>query len=75
IFNLFSDLPTVFCSLNEITLGSPTEDVEEHTKLVKEVLQRLNNVGFILQNKKCHYLFTSLTLLGFKLSPKGLQID
>ena len=75
ISNLFSDLPTVFCYLDDITLGSPTEDVEEHTKLVKEVLQRLNNVGLILQTKKCHYLLTSLTLLGFKLSPKGLQID
>lgn len=75
ISNLFMDLPTVFCYIDDTTIGSITKDVVEHTKLVTEVISRLNKAKLILQPTKCHFLLTSLTLLGFKLSNKGLQID
>ncbi|KAG2228613.1 hypothetical protein INT48_000427, partial [Thamnidium elegans] len=75
ISNLFRDMPTVFCYIDDITIGSRTNNIHEHKKLVKDVIIRLNNAGLILQRKKCHFLLISLTLLGFKLSSKGLQID
>ncbi|KAG2197018.1 hypothetical protein INT47_009734, partial [Mucor saturninus] len=75
ISNLFRDLPTVFAYIDDITIGTHKTDLVAHATLVKEVITRLNQAGLILQSKKCHFLLTSLTLLGFRLSSKGLQID
>ena len=48
---------------DDVIIGGSSRD--EHMKIVKLVLQRLNDVGFTVKNEKCEFLKSSIKYLGY----------
>ena len=46
---------------------------EEHLQLLDEVLQRIQRAGLRLQKKKCLFLASEVTYLGYRISADGVQ--
>ncbi|RAL63904.1 hypothetical protein DID88_003092 [Monilinia fructigena] len=51
------------------------ETIEEHDKLVKEVLTRLSKHNLAVAPKKCHWRVTSVEFLGFDIGPEGIKMS
>ena len=73
--NLFSDMldsgMAVF--LDDILVYSGT--IEEHFMLLERVLVRLRQYTFYCKLKKCSFLRSSTTFLGFDVMPEGMRIS
>ena len=65
----------VFCVvyLDDVLIFSDT--LEEHVGHVKQVLSRLRKYGLTCKLKKCEFHSTSLSFLGFVISPDGISME
>jgi len=68
---LFLDLPGVFVYVDDLLIASRSKD--EHLRLLKEVLRRLNKVGLRLKLSKCNFLQEQIQFLGHRVSAKGVE--
>ncbi|KAF9758249.1 Retrovirus-related Pol polyprotein from transposon [Nosema granulosis] len=59
--------------MDDIVIYSKTKD--EHTRHVKEVLKVLEEVGLILNKKKCEFGKTEIKVLGHVIDADGVKID
>ncbi|KAG1164959.1 hypothetical protein G6F36_013596 [Rhizopus arrhizus] len=71
---LLHDLPYVTCFIDDLTIGTGP-DIEEHIKCVTTVIERLTSAKFILNVDKCHFMQTSVNILGFTISHNSLSLD
>ena len=73
--NLFSDMldSGVVVFLDDILVYSGT--IEEHFTLLERVLVRLRQYMFYCKLKKCSFLRSSTTFLGFDVTPEGMRIS
>ena len=65
----------VFCVyyLDDILIYS--DNLEEHHKQVRQVLNRLLDAGLYVKPEKCEFDTTKTTFLGFVISPDGIEMD
>jgi hypothetical protein len=52
-----------------------TETLEEHIKIVQEILQILTDAGILLKPSKCEFHVTETEFLGYIVSTIGLKIS
>lgn len=52
-----------------------TRTMEEHVKLVQQVLRKLLDADLYVKLSKCELHKSSLDYLGFRISPKGVEMD
>ena len=73
--NLFSDMldSGVAVFLDNILVYSGT--VDEHFKLLEQVLACLRQYTFYSKLKKCSFLRNSTTFFGFNVTPEGMRIS
>jgi len=73
--NLFIDLldKGVVVFLDDILIYSDT--LKRHLELLRLVFDRLRRHQFFCKLKKCNFLSTSTTFLGFDVSSDGLSIS
>ena len=69
------DFLDLFCIvfLDDVLIFSET--LEEHVAHVKQVLSRLRDYGLTCNLKKCEFHASSLSFLGFVISPEGVSMD
>jgi len=60
------------CYLNDIFIY--LRNVQNHIKYVIEVLQALEETGFLFKPKKCKFHITEVEFLGFTMKPSGIHI-
>jgi hypothetical protein len=60
------------CYKDDVIIFS--NSIEEHAKHVDAVLTAARQTGLKFSPAKCHFAYSSLTLLGRKISPEGLEI-
>jgi hypothetical protein len=72
---VLSDYLDVFCIayLDDILIYS--DSLEEHQWHVRQVLQRLKEVGLTLKPSKCEFHTDKMEYLGYIISPIGKQMD
>jgi hypothetical protein len=72
---MLRDLLDVTCTayLDDILIYSDNE--LEHEAHVKQVVERLRDVGLQADLKKCEFSVTSTKYLGFIISTDGIQVD
>lgn len=51
------------------------ESTEEHDRILREVLRRLEKEGITLNKSKCLIGMESVTFLGHRISKEGIEID
>lgn len=74
MMELFADLSdNVSVYLDDIVIFTKTK--AEHTRLVKEVLRRLNAANLKINEDKCSFAKDTIHLLGYKVSAAGVEID
>ena len=69
--SLLQGLPHVCVYLDDILITGPTD--EAHTKMLDEVLRRLNDADVHLKREKCFFMLPSVEYLGHRISASGLQ--
>jgi hypothetical protein len=71
----FSDMVDKFviCYLDDILVYS--DSLEEHTKHVTAVLQRLRKAGLYAKAEKCEFHLERVEFLGFVVGRDGLEMD
>jgi len=69
------DYLDLFCIvyLDDILIYSNT--LEEHVVHVRQVLARLHEYGLSCKREKCEFHTSSLSFLGFVISPSGISMD
>jgi hypothetical protein len=72
---VLSDYLDVFCIayLDDILIYSVS--LEEYQRHVRQVLQRLKEVGLTLKPSKCQFYTDKMEYLGYIISPIGIQMD
>jgi hypothetical protein len=60
------------CYIDDVIIFS--NSIEEHAQHVDAVLTAARATGLKFSPSKCHFAYSSLTLLGRKISPEGLEI-
>jgi len=74
MMELFADLSdNVQVYIDDLVIYAKTE--AEHTRIVKEVLDRLNRHKFKINEKKCQFAVNRIELLGYLISSEGIEID
>lgn len=68
--NLYKE---VLVYLGEVLIN--TETPEEHVKLVRAVLRKLQEAQLYVKLCKCEFLKTRLGYLGYQISNKGVEMD
>lgn len=68
---ILSGLKGVKCYLDDVIIYGPSQ--EEHDANLKAVMKRIQEAGLQLNKEKCLFSQTTLTFLGHRLSPEGLQ--
>jgi hypothetical protein len=73
--SLFPDLLDIHLQayIDDIIIYS--KDLEEHVKIVKEVLKRLISNNLTLKKEKCLFHATSLSFLGHTISTEGIKME
>ena len=71
--SLLQDLPHVCVYLDDILITGPTD--EAHTKMLDEVLRRLNDASVRLKREKCFFILPSVEYLEHRISVSGLRED
>uniref|UniRef100_A0A2D4I0M5 ribonuclease H n=1 Tax=Micrurus lemniscatus lemniscatus TaxID=129467 RepID=A0A2D4I0M5_MICLE len=66
-------LPGVLVYLNNILIFSET--MEEHVKLVRQVLEKLLAAKLYVKLSKCEFHKESLDYLGYRISNRGIEMD
>ena len=67
---ILSDIPGVFCYLDDILLCSA--DVERHMSTLKTIFQRLSDNGITLALDKCEFGQSTVEYLGYQVSSTGI---
>src|SRR5579864_5113099 len=69
------DFLDLFCIvfLDDVLIFSDT--LEEHVAHVKQVLSRLREYGLTCKLSKCEFHVTSVSFLGFIISPEGISME
>ncbi|SAL97877.1 hypothetical protein [Absidia glauca] len=70
---ILKDMDFATSFIDDIVVFS--EDMQQHAKHVKKVIDKLTEVRLILNADKCHFAQKSVHLLGFCVSEKGLTLD
>jgi hypothetical protein len=68
--NIFFDLPAVFGYLDDLLIGS--RSAAEHRRHLREVLDRLQANGLILNTEKCEWGLKKVDFLGHTVSAAGI---
>ena len=65
----------MFCVwyLDDIPIYS--DNLEEHHKQVRQVLNKLLDAGLYVKPEKCEFDTTKTTFLGFVISSDGIEMD
>ena len=69
--SVLAGIPHVISYLHDILIGGVDET--EHRANLAKVFTRLEDAGFRLKKKKCHYSKTSVTYLGHRIDAEGLH--
>lgn len=70
---ILSGLEGVISHIDDILIHAPT--LEQHNKILAEVLKRIEQEGITLNQEKCIFAKQSLTFLGHKISSSGVAVD
>ena len=65
---ILKDIPNLFIYLDDVLLHA--KDKQEHDKILKQVLKRLDDAGLTLAVDKCRFGVESLEFLGFNVDPE-----
>jgi hypothetical protein len=60
------------CYIDDVIIFS--NSIKEHARHIDAVLTAARSTGLKFSHTKCHFAYSSLTLLGRKISPEGLEI-
>ena len=71
IDSLLQGIPGVVAYLDDILVTGPSDT--EHLESLKEVLTRLEKAGLRLNTKKCQFLASEVTYLGYRIDSEGLH--
>ena len=73
---------TIFADMLDVCVIVYLDDIlvysgnpEEHTKQVREVLQRLRKHGLFAKGEKCSFDVDRIEYLGYMMGPEGLSMD
>ena len=69
--SVLAGIPHVISYLDDILIGGVDET--EHRANLAKVFTRLEDAGFRLKKKKCHFSKTSVTYLGHRIDAEGLH--
>jgi transposase InsO family protein len=69
---IFQDMTFVLIYIDDIIIAS--DSLEEHTRHVKKVLDRLNEVNLKVNKEKCMIAYLKLVVLGNIVSEEGQQV-
>ena len=61
------------CYLYDILIYS--DNLQDHCKHVKAVLEKLHIAGLFVKQEKCEFEATKTTFLGFVISQQGIEMD
>jgi Reverse transcriptase (RNA-dependent DNA polymerase) len=67
---IFFDLPFAFIYLDDLLVAS--RDMQEHRRHLRQVLQRLQDNGLVLNVDKCQFGLPALEFLGHTVSASGI---
>ena len=70
--SVLAEIPHVNAYLDDILIGG-VDETEHQTNLAK-VFTCLEDAGFQLRMKKCHFSKTSVTYLGHRIDAEGLHL-
>ena len=73
IFHDMSDVCIVY--INDLMIFTPTDNQEEHDRIVLEVLKRLHNNDLFVKPKKCCFRVTEVDFLRMIVSCNGIKMD
>lgn len=75
IHTALHDILDIFCVayLDDILIFSKTRD--EHTKHLREVLERLREAGLYAKASKCQFYSPEVDFLGFVINTEGVRMD
>ena len=73
IFHDMSDVCIVY--INDLMIFMPTDNQEEHDRIVLEVLKRLHDNDLFVKPEKCHFRVTEVDFLGMIVSHDGIKMD
>ena len=68
--SVLQGIPGVVCYLDDILVTG--KDDEQHLEALREVLQRLQQHGLVLQQNKCAFMQESVEYLGHIVDAQGL---
>ena len=69
--SLLSGLNNVMAYVDDVILWAET--IQEHDKLLTEVLQRIDDAGLALNREKCIFASSSVEFLGYEWSTEGIR--
>ena len=69
--SLLQGIPGVIVYLDDILVTGPSD--HEHLESLKEVFTRLEKAGLRLNKKKCQFLASEVTYLGYRIDSEGLH--
>ena len=52
-----------------------SDNLQDHRKLVKSVLENLHGAGLFVKPEKCEFEANKTTFLGFVISRDGIEMD
>jgi len=72
---ILSEYLDIFCVayLDDILIFS--QNLEDHRKHVRTILERVKETGLTLKASKCEFHTTEIEYLGYVISPQGLRMD
>ena len=73
IFHDMSDVCIVY--INDLMIFTPTDNQEEHDRIVLKVLRWLCDNDLFVKPKKCHFRVTEVDFLSMIVSRDGIKMD
>ncbi|KAG1168619.1 hypothetical protein G6F70_009027 [Rhizopus microsporus] len=70
---VLENMPYAKCFVDDIVIAS--NSMEEHKLHVSRVINKLTEVNLKLNPDKCKFFQRKISLLGFRISPKGISLD
>lgn len=68
---VLSDIEYVFIYFDDILIFA--KNIEEHDKILKEVINHLGNKKIQISLEKLHFYKEKITLLGYNISALGIE--
>ena len=73
IFHDMLDVCVVY--INDLMIFTPTDNQEEHDRIMLEVLRQLYDNDLFVKPEKCHFRVTEVNFLGMIVSRDGIKMD